>query len=279
MTPCQLIRHTAARFRSAGIPDPENDSALLLASLCGGEPLSLRLDTDTILEEPLLSRYELLTRQRLERIPLQYILGEAPFCGHLFMVDPRVLIPRPETELLCAWALDILKNYRDPRVLDLCCGSGCIGLSLKAASPEIRVTLSDISANALADAAAEVHADECSEATAVRPDAERQEEALSMDDGNAEHNADMADAPEDAGEPTRKPRLDLGSAQLAFIVTLTAGSLLKGVLDIYGTTNRLLIAYPVAALLILAFMAAAALKQSGKLPQIKGKETIIESAE
>ena len=100
MTPCQLIRHTAARFRSAGIPDPENDSALLLASLCGGEPLSLRLDTDTILEEPLLSRYELLTRQRLERIPLQYILGEAPFCGHLFMVDPRVLIPRPETELL-----------------------------------------------------------------------------------------------------------------------------------------------------------------------------------
>ena len=97
MTPCQLIRHTAARFRSAGIPDPENDSALLLASLCGGEPLSLRLDTDTILEEPLLSRYELLTRQRLERIPLQYILGEAPFCGHLFTVDPRVLIPRPET--------------------------------------------------------------------------------------------------------------------------------------------------------------------------------------
>lgn len=130
-----------------------------------------------------------------------------------------------------------------------------------------------------ADEAVEVPADECSEATAVRPDAERQEEALSMDDGNAEHNADMADAPEDAGEPTRKPRLDLGSAQLAFIVTLTAGSLLKGALDIYGTTNRLLIAYPAAALLILAFMTAAALKRSGKLPQIKGKETIIESAE
>ena len=154
MTPCQLIRHTAARFRSAGIPDPENDSALLLISLCGGDPLFLRLDTDTILAEPLLSRYELLVRQRLERIPLQYILGEAPFCGHRFTVDPRVLIPRPETELLCTWALEVLKNYRDPRVLDLCCGSGCIGLSLKAASPEIRVTLSDISADAL-DVAAE----------------------------------------------------------------------------------------------------------------------------
>ena len=154
MTPCQLIRHTAARFRSAGIPDPENDSALLLVSLCGGEPLSLRLDTDTILEESLLSRYDLLVRQRLQRIPLQYILGEAFFCGHRFTVDPRVLIPRPETELLCIWALDILKDYSDPCVLDLCCGSGCIGLSLKAASPEIRVTLSDISADAL-DVAAE----------------------------------------------------------------------------------------------------------------------------
>ena len=154
MTPCQLIRHTAARFRSAGIPDPENDSALLLVSLCSGEPLSLRLDTDTILEESLLSRYDLLVRQRLQRIPLQYILGEAFFCGHRFTVDPRVLIPRPETELLCIWALDILKDYSDPSLLDLCCGSGCIGLSLKAASPEIRVTLSDISADAL-DVAAE----------------------------------------------------------------------------------------------------------------------------
>ena len=157
MTPCQLIRHTASRFRSAGIPDPENDSALLLASLCGGEPLSLRLDTDTVLEEPLLSRFELLVRQRLKRIPLQYILGEAPFCGHLFIVDPRVLIPRPETELLCDWAVDVLKDYRDPRVLDLCCGSGCIGLSLKAALPEIRITLSDISADALAVAAENMH--------------------------------------------------------------------------------------------------------------------------
>ena len=58
MTPCELIRQTAIRFRSAGIPDPENDSALLLASLSGGSPLSLRLDTDTILEPSLLSRYE-----------------------------------------------------------------------------------------------------------------------------------------------------------------------------------------------------------------------------
>ena len=150
MTPRELIRQTAARFRSAGIPDPENDSALLLASLCGGIPLSLRLDTETVLEQSLLSRYEQLVQQRLNRYPLQYILSEAPFCGHMFFVDQRVLIPRPETELLCSRALENLKDYRCPRVLDLCCGSGCIGLTLKAARPDSVVTLSDLSADALA---------------------------------------------------------------------------------------------------------------------------------
>ena len=150
MTPCELIRQTAARFRFVRIPDPENDSALLLAHLTGGTPLTLRLDTDTILEPALLLRYEHLVQQRLSRIPLQYIVGEAPFCGRLFTVDPRVLIPRPETELLCCWAQEILKEIPCPRILDLCCGSGCLGLSLKAARPDAAVTLSDLSADALA---------------------------------------------------------------------------------------------------------------------------------
>ena len=150
MTPCELIRQTASCFRSAGIPDPENDSALLLASLSGGSPLSLRLDTDTILDPSLLSRYDQLVQKRLSRIPVQYILGEAPFCGRLFTVDARVLIPRPETELLCYWAQEILENNNQPGILDLCCGSGCVGLSLKAARPDAVVTLSDLSDDALA---------------------------------------------------------------------------------------------------------------------------------
>ena len=103
--------------------------------------------------------------------------------------------------------------------------------------------------------------------------------SLSMADECDEDRVNGTVADENTERPARTMSQDPGSAQLAFIVTLTAGSLLKGVLDIYGTTNRLLIAYPVAALLILAFMAAAALKQSGKLPQIKGKETITEIAE
>lgn len=150
MTPCELIRRTSARFRSAGIPDPENDSVLLLASLFGGSPLSLRLDTDTSLDSSLLFRYEQLVQKRQTRFPLQYILCEAPFCGRVFAVDSRVLIPRPETELLCYWAQEILTSIHRPRILDLCCGSGCIGLSLKAAYPDAVITLSDLSADALA---------------------------------------------------------------------------------------------------------------------------------
>ena len=103
--------------------------------------------------------------------------------------------------------------------------------------------------------------------------------ALSLADECAEEAANSTKALENKEDPACKPRLDLGSAQLAFIVTLTAGSLLKGVLDIYGTTNRLLIAYPAAALLILMITAAAAFRQSRKPAQIGNKETKMDGAE
>ena len=68
-------------------------------------------------------------------------------------MDSRVLIPRPETELLCDWALEILRDHPLSRVLDLCCGSGCIGITLKAEKPDAFVTCSDLSPEALALAA------------------------------------------------------------------------------------------------------------------------------
>lgn len=150
MTPRDLLRQTAVSFRSAGIPDPDTDAALLLSFLLGRPPLSLRLDTETDLPESVLNDYAALTKRRLNREPLQYVVGDAPFLGLLFYVDSRVLIPRPETELLCEWALDLLKEMPSPRILDLCCGSGCIGLSLKSRRPDSIVTLSDCSEDALA---------------------------------------------------------------------------------------------------------------------------------
>ena len=149
MTPRSLLLETAARFRAAGIPDPETDSALLLSFLTGQAPLSLRLDSDTDLSPDVLDSYSALAERRLSREPLQYITGEAPFFGRVFQVDSRVLIPRPETEALCAWALEALPASGPCRVLDLCCGSGCIGLTLASERPDLSVTLSDLSADAL----------------------------------------------------------------------------------------------------------------------------------
>ena len=149
MTPRELIRITAESFRAAGIPDPENDSALLLSHLTGRQALELRLDMETQLGSSLIATFREWADKRLKRIPLQYLLQETVFCGYPFFVDSRVLIPRPETELLVEWAVDVMKDTASPRVLDLCCGSGCIGLTIKSRRPDAFVTLSDLSPDAL----------------------------------------------------------------------------------------------------------------------------------
>lgn len=85
--------------------------------------------------------------------PIQYVLGQADFCGRSFMVDRHVLIPRPETEELCRW---VIETYRenvaecDATILDIGTGSGCIAVTLAAELPDARVTAWDVSPEALA---------------------------------------------------------------------------------------------------------------------------------
>lgn len=149
MNPRQLIRETAARFRDAGVPDPQVDAAELLAFLTGKPPLSLRLDMDTTLSEDTLSAYEALCLRRMQRVPLQYLTHEQPFLGRSFYVDERVLIPRPETELLAERVIDALHPLPAPTALDLCCGSGCIGISVALGVPQAAVHAADLSEGAL----------------------------------------------------------------------------------------------------------------------------------
>ena len=102
-----------------------------------------------------------LARMREQGKPLQYLIGEWAFMGFPFRVCPSVLIPRPETELLCEAAACRIKESGFGNCLDLCCGSGCIGISLHKMTG-ICVTLSDISDAALrvaAENAARLHAD------------------------------------------------------------------------------------------------------------------------
>lgn len=81
--------------------------------------------------------------------PVQYVLGRAEFCGRWFDVRPGVLIPRPETEELCAWITADSKASGSPKVLDIGTGSGCIAITLQLDMPESNVTAWDISADAL----------------------------------------------------------------------------------------------------------------------------------
>ena len=98
----------------------------------------------------------LLARRINERIPLAYLLGEAWFAGHCFYVDDRVLVPRsPIAELVVNRFEPLLANSPDA-ILDLCCGSGCIGIACALAFPESRVVLADISTDALAVAAVNI---------------------------------------------------------------------------------------------------------------------------
>lgn len=85
----------------------------------------------------------------MEGEPVQYVLGRAEFCGRWFSVRPGVLIPRPETEELCAWITSDSKASASPKVLDIGTGSGCIAITLQLDMPESKVTAWDISADAL----------------------------------------------------------------------------------------------------------------------------------
>ena len=150
MNPRALLKTTASAFRDAGIPDPEVDAALLLSHVTGQPPLSLRLDMTTVLSADVLTRFDALVSRRLTRQPLQYLLHTQPFLGRDFYVDERVLIPRPETELLAERAIAALREHPHPIALDLCCGSGALAVSMALEVPGAQVHAADLSPDALA---------------------------------------------------------------------------------------------------------------------------------
>ena len=100
--------------------------------------------------EEIVSEYLSLCQKRAEHIPLQHLTHQACFMGYDFYVDERVLVPRQDTEVLAEEALHQLRNIRNPRILDMCTGSGCLLLSLLMELPDAIGTGVDISAAALA---------------------------------------------------------------------------------------------------------------------------------
>ena len=150
MTPRELLRALTAELTAAGVPDADVDAALLLSHVTHQPPLNLRLDSWSQVSPADESAFRALCEKRKTRTPLQYLTGMQSFLGRDFHVDERVLIPRPETELLAERAIDALRIVACPVALDLCCGSGCLAVTLALGVPAAQVHAADLSEDALA---------------------------------------------------------------------------------------------------------------------------------
>lgn len=136
-----------------GVVDmPRREAALLLGEVLGLEEAQLYARSDEDVPEPAALSYADLIRRRVDRVPMAYLLGRREFYGRSFAVDPRVLVPRPETEHLVEAALEC--TGAGTRVLDLGTGSGCIAITVALERPEASVVATDLSLGALAVAAA-----------------------------------------------------------------------------------------------------------------------------
>lgn len=152
-TPVQLI----AQAQQLGLP--RLDCQMLLLAALGRDPKDrawlIAHDKDAIPPEAM-ARWQHLSQRRLKGEPVAYLLGQKEFFGLTLAVDARVLIPRPDTETLVQWALDLLASMRAPaRVVDLGTGSGAIALVLASSrTPGLSVTATDASTDALSVASA-----------------------------------------------------------------------------------------------------------------------------
>lgn len=152
-TIARLLAWTQERFATAGIETPRLDAEHLLAAALQCPRMTLYVEHDKVVEAQERARFRESVKRRLAREPVAYILQRRGFHAldlELF-VDRRVLVPRPETELLVDWILDELRPPPAPpmSVLDVGTGSGAIALALKRARPELSVVGTDVSEPAL----------------------------------------------------------------------------------------------------------------------------------
>ncbi len=159
-----LVKEGEYKLAKAFCMDPKIDAEELFCFLTGLDKVTLFLKAEEEVDLETEAKYMELIKRRAERIPLQHITGKQEFMGHTFRVNPQVLIPRQDTETLVTEAaktiqntpkeklslIERLKGNKEWDILDLCCGSGAVGISLAKICSNIKVTASDISAEAIA---------------------------------------------------------------------------------------------------------------------------------
>lgn len=148
MTIRETLRAATARLEAAGVPNADYDAAQMLARVMDEDALMMRLNSGREVGTERQAAYEALLARREAREPMQYILGSTGFMGGEFHVEPGVLCPRPDTEILCEEALRRL--IPGGRVLDIGTGSGALAVSIARLAKGSRVTAVDVSDTALA---------------------------------------------------------------------------------------------------------------------------------
>ena len=145
LTPRAAVALVQQRLAAAGCPDADFDARELFRLATGRDP---RL-SERVLPEEQAARLETLCQRRESREPLQYLCGRWPFLDFELAVGPGVLCPRADTEVVAEAAAQTLAGCAAPKVLDLCAGTGCLGLGIKRLCPTASVTCVEKSPEAL----------------------------------------------------------------------------------------------------------------------------------
>ncbi|NMO23486.1 N5-glutamine methyltransferase family protein, partial [Pyxidicoccus fallax] len=146
----KVLTWTTQHFEKRQVDAPRLTAEILLSHVLKLGRVRLYVDLDRPLSKDELGTFRSLIERRLAGEPTQYLTGVKEFYNRPFKVDARVLIPRPETELLVEAALRMLPKDAPSRALDLCTGSGCIAISLAAERPQATVVATDLSPDACA---------------------------------------------------------------------------------------------------------------------------------
>lgn len=151
MTISDWLREATKQLKDIGIESNRLDAELILAHTLRKPRTYLHAHLDEEIDE---RRYDIANARldlRLERTPLAYIVGHKEFYGRRFTITPSVLVPRPESETLIEWLLELTAEEITPKKLvDVGTGSGILGITAKLERPHLDVLLTDIDAKALA---------------------------------------------------------------------------------------------------------------------------------
>ena len=148
-TVLEILDKGTAYLEKRGIAEARRNMQLLVAHQLDCTRMDLYLRFDEPIPEEQLEPLRTALKKRGEGVPVQHLMGTVFFRAHEFKTDARALIPRPETEELAEWLAKNVSLEAEAEVLDMGCGSGVLGLSLATDFPKAKVTLADVSADAL----------------------------------------------------------------------------------------------------------------------------------